>query len=627
MSDDPGPSLTPKLGLTKPAENFCRLCQLIMTVCSDLFRDILSHHIQPANLRRELDNNKNTLLRALKIPDHKTLLFRQSGGQSVSAKDMDLTLLYTLLRNICGIPPHQKGWGKTPNTGDITLAACIERIREQKNAIASHSNIGEIDDIRFQDIWMKLQTDIVNIEKELIGGNMYERAVKVLFSCELTPAKALESADDFNRLYDKMNEVQIETKQYHAQKKARMNTIAKRQSALKRTFIGASASKKARIGRLEKQQSSATLDIKDHLKETESHILHMMQGRLSGIEQHIGGGLSAMKTEIKDRMSAQEEQIEGRMSAMEVKIERRMSSMEVQIESMKSRCYPLDLTSTIEVSGMGYICHISVVSPDKLWVSDIETLKQVDSTGHVLMTLDDEYGYSNDDGGHTVSVEGDFVFIAEVSNSVQSTASDGLRSQYGIHKMTSDGSITTLLTPDLPNLSPRCIHSSHINGDLLIGLTDYSYPRTGRVMRCDGTGRKIRDIELDGEGQGLYGYPQYITENKMNGDIVVSDYRKNALVVVDRSGRHRFDYKGHSTDKSFSPRGVCTDVLGRILVSHTGYDDDSGDICCISLLDRDGRFLTRLLTQPWDDDGFNSLCVDDNNNIYVAFVNKIKVYK
>ena len=201
MSDNPGPSLAPKLSLTKAAENYCRLCQLIMTVCSDLFRDILSRHIKPADLRRELNNNKNTLLRALKIPDHKRILFPQSGGQSLSAKDMDLTILYTLLRNICGIPPHQKGWGKTPNTGDITLAACIERIREQKNAIASHSNIGEIDDIRFQDIWMKLQTDIVNIEKELIGGDMYERAVKVLFSCELTPKKAQESAGDFSRLH------------------------------------------------------------------------------------------------------------------------------------------------------------------------------------------------------------------------------------------------------------------------------------------------------------------------------------------------------------------------------------------------------------------------------------------
>ena len=201
MSDDPGPSSVPKLCLTKPAENYCRLCQLIMTVCSDLFRDILSHHIQPANLRGELDKHKNTLLRALKIPNHKKLLFPQSGGQSLSAKDMDLTILYTLLRNICGIPSHQNGWGNTPNTGDITLAACIERIREQKNAIASHSNIGEIDDICFQDIWMKLQTDIVKIENELIGGDMYERAVKVLLSCELTPKKAQESAGVFSRLY------------------------------------------------------------------------------------------------------------------------------------------------------------------------------------------------------------------------------------------------------------------------------------------------------------------------------------------------------------------------------------------------------------------------------------------
>ena len=123
MSDNPGPSLAPKSSLTKAAENYCRLCQLIMTICSALFRDILSRHIRPADLRRELDNSKNSLLRALKIPYHKRLLFPQTGGQSLSAKDMDLTILYTLLRNICGISSHQNGWGNTPNTGDITLAA------------------------------------------------------------------------------------------------------------------------------------------------------------------------------------------------------------------------------------------------------------------------------------------------------------------------------------------------------------------------------------------------------------------------------------------------------------------------------------------------------------------------
>ncbi|XP_078320386.1 uncharacterized protein LOC111116379 [Crassostrea virginica] len=296
-------------------------------------------------------------------------------------------------------------------------------------------------------------------------------------------------------------------------------------------------------------------------------------------------------------------------------------------KGMKSHSFPLVLTSTIKVPGMSFIHHISVVTPDKLWVSGLWRLKQVDATGHVLRTLNDEYEYCYIGGGHTVSVKGDLVFIAEVRNRVQSTASDRLRSLYGIHNIAADGSITTLFTLDLPYLLSTCIHSSHINGDLLIGLSYNSCPRTGRVMRCDGTGRKIGDIELDEEGQRLYKCPHYITENKINGDIVVSDYVKGALVVVDRSGRHRFDYTGHSTDKSFRPYGVCTDVLGRILVLH--IDEDGRDVCCISLLDHDGQFLTRLLTEPDDSAGliFRSLCVDDKNNIYAANWNKIKIFR
>ncbi|XP_078321807.1 uncharacterized protein LOC144621812 [Crassostrea virginica] len=690
MSDDPGPSSAPRFSFTKTQENYCRLCQLIMTVCSDLFRDILSRHIEPVNLRGELDKNKKTLLRILRIHEHKILLFLQSGGQSLSAKDMDLTILYTLLRNICGIPSHQNGWGNTPKIGDISLAACIERIREEKNSIASHSNIGEIDDIRFQDIWMKLQTDIVNIERVLIGGDMYERAVKVLFSCELTPKEARESAGDFNRLYARMNSIarkQFATKRKlirtSSSKKARIDKLEKQHSA-------ATIDIKARIGRLKKQHSSATIDIKDQLKETDEHLSYMMQGRfseneqnieawidrlekqqssdiqelmstmkemfeekMSAVEEKIEGGLSAMKNEIKEKMSAVEEKIEGLLCTMEEKIKEKISSMgenmsamgenmyamkenmsevegniserlsskEEKIKGMNSRCFPLVLTSTIKVPGIFIVDHFSVVTPDKLWVSIHATLQQLDGTGNVLRTLNGEYK-SLETVGHTVSVEGDLVFITRVRNSEQITLSDGLESQYGIHKMTADGSITTLLTLDLPNKLRACIHSSHINGDLLIGLF---ISLTGRVMRCDGTGRKIGDIELDEEGQRLYGFALYITENKMNGDIVVCDDWKEALVVVDRSGRHRFDYKGHSTDKPFHPMGVYTDLLGRILVTH--YDTKHTNF--ISLLSHDGQFLTRLLREEQSRyvSAFRSLCVDDKNNIYIAYEGKIKVYR
>ncbi|XP_078321742.1 uncharacterized protein LOC144621788 [Crassostrea virginica] len=292
---------------------------------------------------------------------------------------------------------------------------------------------------------------------------------------------------------------------------------------------------------------------------------------------------------------------------------------------MNARRFPLVLTSTIKVPGMCGFRHISVVSPDKLWVSSRWILKQLDGTGHVIRTLDDKYKYDSVDGGHTVSVEGDLVFIAKVRDSVESTASDGLESRYGIHKMASDGSITTLLRT--PDLFPISIHSSRINGDLLIGLANDSYPREGQVLRCDSTGKTIGNIKFDEEGEILYREPQYIMENRINGDIVVSDEWKEALVVVDRSGRHRFDYTGHSTDRSFRPSGVCTDLLGRILVSHSVTDDDWKYDFCISLLDQDGRFLTRLLTEQAGEFISMPLNVDDNYNIYVAYYEIVKIFR
>ena len=278
-------------------------------------------------------------------------------------------------------------------------------------------------------------------------------------------------------------------------------------------------------------------------------------------------------------------------------------------------------TSTMKVADMYGIDHISAVSPNKLWVSNGSKLVQVDDTGHVIRTLDGEYKFRTYSGCHTVSVEGDLVFIAKFPIRVQRTSVGFQKYMYGIYKMTPDGNTTTLLTPDV---FPWCIHSSQINGDLLIGLIDVDL---ARVMRCDRTGRKKADIGLDEKGRRLYKCPEYITENKMNGDIVVSDQMKPALVVVDRSGRHRFDYKGHSTDESFRPHGVCTDVLGRILLSHEGfYNYDRFKI--ISLLDKDGRFLTQFLREQSDYTSPSlSICVDDKNNIYIALGDLIKVFR
>ena len=114
------------------------------------------------------------------------------------AQDLDLTLLYTILRNICNIPQPQCKWGNPPQTGDVSLVACIER--NQRNFRHGHHSIGEIEDPEFQYIWQELKDNIVEIEEQLIGGDMFRRRVDQLFSCDLSKSEAQTYVEEFQCL-------------------------------------------------------------------------------------------------------------------------------------------------------------------------------------------------------------------------------------------------------------------------------------------------------------------------------------------------------------------------------------------------------------------------------------------
>jgi streptogramin lyase len=180
-----------------------------------------------------------------------------------------------------------------------------------------------------------------------------------------------------------------------------------------------------------------------------------------------------------------------------------------------------------------------------------------------------------------------------------------------------DGAITTLLTT---YGEVHCIHSSRINGDILV-------ESNSKVTRYDGTGQGLQVIEKDDKGQRLYGLPAYITET-YNGDIWVSDYGRKAVVVVDKAGRHRFDYKGRQSEHTgcqsdFYPRGICTNVLGQVLVCD--FRNHS-----VHLLDQDGQFLSLQLTEEQHGIRYPvALGVDNQNNLYLGQddSNTIKVYK
>ena len=163
---------------------------------------------------------------------------------------------------------------------------------------------------------------------------------------------------------------------------------------------------------------------------------------------------------------------------------------------------------------------------------------------------------------------------------------------------------------------PISVHSSYLNGDILVGV---KYEEEAKVIRYNKTGQEIQTIQMDSKDEPLYRDPHYITEN-INGDICTSDYGKQAVVVVDEAGEHRFSYTGKKAN--FFPWGICVDTLGHILVCDECNDN-------VHLLDKNGEFLSYLFTRQQSVKYPRVVSLDIENNLYVgqSGSNTLTIYK
>ena len=104
---------------------------------------------------------------------------------------------------------------------------------------------------------------------------------------------------------------------------------------------------------------------------------------------------------------------------------------------------------------------------------------------------------------------------------------------------------TLLIDKTDPKWTPRCVYCSPSSVDLLVGMRGYDTHNDtfkGKVMRYDSF-RPTQTIPQENTPNNLYQSPRYITENN-NGDVMVSDSARRAVVVTSRKGIHRFSYKG-----------------------------------------------------------------------------------
>ncbi|XP_078321094.1 uncharacterized protein LOC111103019 [Crassostrea virginica] len=245
---------------------------------------------------------------------------------------------------------------------------------------------------------------------------------------------------------------------------------------------------------------------------------------------------------------------------------------------------------SLSVTGVKYCYHISCVTPDRVWVSDYNKLILTDTaTGKQLHSV--EHSLYSLNGKHTVNCVGELIYIDK---------------EHNIIKLCNDMKTTTTLIKHTDKTwKPQCVYCSPSSGDLLVGMsrrdtdtdTDIDSDsdsdtdtHTGKVMRYDNTGKYKQTIPHDDNTpHDLYEYPIYITENN-NGDVLVSDYFRRAVVVTSGEGVHRFSYTGPPSGSGLYPQGICTDVMSHILVSD--YNTYT-----VRMLDRDGQFLSYVLTE------------------------------
>ena len=122
--------------------------------------------IHPPNTLQVVFNTNHTTLQRLSTKKVLTgkqwdLLFPR-GGALPDPSSFDITLLFILLRNICGLRPPGTGWDKKPLATDKSREANLARIKWFRNEVA-HATTTGIEAPLFTQYWVELSDTLVQL--------------------------------------------------------------------------------------------------------------------------------------------------------------------------------------------------------------------------------------------------------------------------------------------------------------------------------------------------------------------------------------------------------------------------------------------------------------------------------
>ncbi|KAL9961751.1 hypothetical protein ACROYT_G030761 [Oculina patagonica] len=144
--------------------NGAKLSRLLIDGGTTVLRNVFDSYHPPATLAADLSANHLTLNNLYKKKVlHKPqwdLLF-PPGGATPDSKTFDITLLFLLLTNICGLSPPLSGWHKPPPSSDTSLEANLARVKLYRNELYGHVTSTGVQTAVFNAKWQEISAVLV----------------------------------------------------------------------------------------------------------------------------------------------------------------------------------------------------------------------------------------------------------------------------------------------------------------------------------------------------------------------------------------------------------------------------------------------------------------------------------
>ena len=166
--------------------NGAKLSRLLIDGGTTVLRVIFDHYHPPGNLLADLHGNYltlNNLLRKRVLHRPQWDLLFPPGGATPDSNTFDITLLFLLLTNICGLSRPLSFWHTKPPPGDTSLEANLARIKFFRNELYGHVSTTGVDTPTFSALWVEISavlaalglhpTEIDRLKAERCGEEDY----------------------------------------------------------------------------------------------------------------------------------------------------------------------------------------------------------------------------------------------------------------------------------------------------------------------------------------------------------------------------------------------------------------------------------------------------------------------